>query len=239
MNNLNALIDEGRLLLAEVTKMEDNTTLRGELISKIKSLHTRGRFYLKKSDKIVFKEYSELFSKTYSSESWIGWNTYIRTELEKCVGIFLAINDLNPEDVIDKTLNKIFISHGSFSPHFYKIESFIKALGLLPVYDVNEPTQGKTVNTHVKDLMDNSDFYIILATKETTRDKQNLPNHNVIIEYDRLIQANQSNIIVLIEEDCKMPSMLQDVIYINFNSNTLDSAFIRIATELNKSGLIN
>jgi hypothetical protein len=239
MNNLNALIDEGRLLLAEVTKMEDNTTLRGELISKIKSLHTRGRFYLKKIDKIVFKEYSELFSKTYSSESWIGWNTYIRTELEKCVGIFLAINDLNPEDVIDKTLNKIFISHGSFSPHFYKIESFIKALGLLPVYDVNEPTQGKTVNTHVKDLMDNSDFYIILATKETTRDKQNLPNHNVIIEYDRLIQANQSNIIVLIEEDCKMPSMLQDVIYINFNSNTLDSAFIRIATELNKSGLIN
>jgi len=173
MNNLNTLIEEGKLLLKEVTENEGRVSLKGELITKIRSLHIRGRFYLKKIDKIVFKEYSELFSNTYSTESWDRWNTYIRTELEKCIGFLLAINSLNPEDVIDKTLNKIFISHGSFSPYFYKIESFIKALGLLPVYDVNEPTQGKTVNTHVKDLMDNSDFYIILATKETERGKLN------------------------------------------------------------------
>lgn len=239
MNNLDSLIEEGKLLLQQVLQTEDKISICGEFVSKIKSLHLRGRFYLKKIDKIILKEYSLLFSKTYTSESWDKWNTYIRTELETCLGILLAINSLNPEDVIDKSLNKVFISHGRFTPYFNKIELFIKALGLLPVYDVNEPTQGKTINSHVKNLMDNSDFYIILATKETMRDSQNLPNHNVIIEYDRLLQANISNIIVLIEDDCKMPSMLQDIIYINFNTNTLDGAFIRIATELNKSGLIN
>jgi predicted nucleotide-binding protein len=239
MNKLDALIEEGNLLLKEVVRIENNETILGELMAKIKSLHTRGRFYLKKIDKIVFNEYTKLFSKTYDSESWVAWNTYIRTELEKCIGIFLAINNLDPDEIIDKTLNKIFISHGKFTPYFYKIESFVKALGLLPVYDINEPSQGKTLNQHVKDLMDNSDFYIILATKETSRDNKVLPNHNVVIEYDRLIQANQTNLIVLIEDECAMPSMLQDIIYINFNSNTLDVAFIKIATELNKSGLLN
>lgn len=86
--------------------------------------------------------------------------------------------------------------------------------------------------------MDNSDFYIILATKETERGKQNLPNHNVIIEYDRLLQADKNNLIVLLEDDCKMPTLQQDIIYINFNSNTLDNVFIRIVTELNKPGLL-
>jgi predicted nucleotide-binding protein len=238
MNSLDALIEEGKLLLSEVTKEDEISTLKGDLISRIKSLHTKGRIHLRKIDKILFKEYSELFSKTYSTESWDSWNTYIRTELEKCIGILLAINSFNPNEVIDKTIGKIFISHGKFTPYFYKIESFIKALGLFPVYDINEPTQGKNLNTHVKELMDNSDFFIILATKETQREKQNLPNHNVVIEYDRLIQANQTNLIVLIEDDCKMPSMLQDIIYISFNSCTLDIAFTKIVTELRRSGIL-
>jgi len=239
MDNLKILIDEANNLLTEIVQKENSQSIEGEFVSKIKSLHTKGRFYLKKVDKTIFKEYSELFSRTYTSESWDRWNIYLRTEFEKCLGILMAINSFDSDLVIDKTLIKVFISHGKFTPYFYKIETFVKALGLLPIYDINEPTQGKNINTHVKNLFDNSDFYIILATKETKRGEQDLPNHNVIIEYDRLIQANQSNLIVLIEDDCKMPSMLQDVVYINFASNNLDDAFIKIALELNKSGLIN
>jgi len=110
---------------------------------------------------------------------------------------------------------------------------------LIPVYDINEPTQGKNINTHIQTLMSNSDFYIILATKETKRGNQNLPNHNVVIEYDRLVQSEVNNMIVLLEEDCKMPSMLQDIIYLGFNSNSLDEVFIRLSSELHKIGLIN
>jgi hypothetical protein len=239
MENLQTLIGEAKPLLNEVIKKCNSDVLNGELVSKIKSLHTKGRFYLKKIDKPIFKEYSELFSRTFTSESWDRWNNYIRTEFEKCLGILMAIDSFSPDFVIDKTINKVFISHGRFSPCFYKIESFIKALGLFPIYDINEPSQGKNINTHVQKLFDNSDFYIVLATKETKRDEQNLPNHNVVIEFDRLIQTKQSNVIVLLEEDCKMPSMLQDVIYISFDPNKLEDVFIKIAIELNKSGLLN
>lgn len=239
MKKLDNLIEEARPLLNLVIEKYQHDYLSGDLISKIKSVHIRGRFYMKKIDKVIYNEYSHLFSRTYTNEQWVQWNNYIRTELESCIGFLMAINDLNPDEVIDKTLNKVFISHGKFTPYFYKIETFIKALGLIPFYDINEPSQGKNINSHITNLMENSDFYIILATKETVRDKKNLPNHNVIIEYDRLIQAGNSNIIVLLEDDCTMPSMLQDVIYIGFNSETMDTAFIKIASELNKAGLIN
>jgi len=239
MENLKSLIDDANTLLKELIQKENSHVINGELASKLKSLHTKGRFYLKKVEKPIFNEYCSLLSRTYTNESWVGWNTYLRTEFEKCLGILIAINSFEPEFVLDKSLKKVFISHGKFTPSFYKIESFIKSLGLLPIYDINEPTQGKNINTHVRDLFENSDFYIILATKETKREEQFLPNHNVILEYDRLIQASCNNLIVLIEEDCKMPSMLQDIIYVNFSFNKLDDAFIKIALELNKSGLLN
>jgi len=239
MKYLEDLIKEAKSLQHSVLQIFQKDLITGDLVSKIKSVHIRGRFYLKKIDKVIYKEYSNLFSRTYTNENWTQWNNYIRTELESCIGFLMAINDLNPDEVIDKTLNKIFISHGKFTPYFYKIEAFIKALGLIPIYDINEPSQGKNINSHVTNLIGNSDFYIILATKETIRGKQNLPNHNVLIEYDRLIQAGNSNIIVLLEDDCIMPSMLQDVIYISFNSDTMDTAFIKIANELDKAGLIN
>ena len=236
---LDNLITEGQSLLKNLNEHETRYIIKGDLIARIQSLHLRGQFNLKKIDKIVYKEYSNLFSKTYTQEPWSAWNTYIKTELEKCLGFFMAINLLDEKDVIDRSISKVFISHGKFTQYFYKIDSFIKALGLLSVYDVNEPSQGKTINSHIQNLIENSDFYIIIATKETKRNKQNLPNHNVIIEYDRLIQAHSSNLIVLLEKGCAMPSMLQDVIYISMNSQNMDDVLIRIASELKKSGLIN
>jgi len=233
------LIEEGKLLLNEVIINAASDILRGELVSKIKSLHTIGRFHLKKIDQTIYKEFSDLFSETYKVQNWQAWNNYIRTELEKCLGILMAINSLDANDVIDKTLKKVFISHGKFPPYFNKIELFIKALGLIPIYDINEPSQGKTINSHVNSLMENSNFYIILATKETIRGNDYLPNHNVIIEFDRILQSDNRNLIVLLEDGCKMPSMVQDVIYINFKPKTLDQTFIAIASELNKAGFIN
>lgn len=238
MKNLDSLIEEGKSLLVDFENKSKNP-VQGELVSRIKSLHIKGNFYLKKIDKKIHEEYSKLFAKTFTDEYWDNWNNYTRTELEKCLGILIGIGSLNPEDVIDKTMNKVFISHGKFTPYFYKIESFIKALGLLPVYDINEPTQGKSVNNHIGTLMENSDFYIILATKETVRGNQDLPNHNVIIEFDRLVQSGNLNLIVLLEDGCKMPSMVQDVIYIGFTTETLADTFIKIASELNRSGLLN
>lgn len=239
MTSLDSIISEGTSILQNMIKIESNESIRGDIVSRIIALHTQGRFILRKIDKIVFKEYSELFSKTYTSENWDIWNHYLRSQLEKCLGILMAVKNSNPEDIIDTSPKKIFISHGKFPSYFNKIEMFIKALGLIPVFDINEPTQGKTINNHVRSLMDDADFYLILATIETKRGNENLPNHNVIIEYDRLIQSEKHNLLVLMEDDCKMPSMLQDIIYFNFDSGSLDEAFIKVASEFKKSGILN
>jgi len=109
----------------------------------------------------------------------------------------------------------------------------------LPIYDINEPTEAKTINKHVASLMEKSDFYIILASHETTNvSGKKLPNNNVIIEYDRLVQSKTDEMIVLLEEDCVMPSMLQELIYVPFSKNCMDLAFIKIAVELKNLDLL-
>ena len=87
--------------------------------------------------------------------------------------------------------------------------------------------------------MEKSDFYIILASYETTNVSGiKLPNHNVIIEYDRLVQSKIGEMIVLLEEDCVMPSMLQEIIYVPFSKDCMDRAFIKIAVELKNLDLL-
>lgn len=240
MEELLKLLQIGKELLNKVTCLEFNQPLEGELAASIKSFHVRGRLMLKKIDKITFDEYSNLFAKhSESNFRWDYWKDYMRTELEKCIGILTAISESDPNIILDTSLAKIFISHGKFSPVFEKLEQFIRAIGCIPIYDTSEPSEGRTINEHVNNLIAQADFYIILATYETTDNKGiKLPNHNVIIEYDRLLQLRVDNIIILLEEGCHMPSMLQDVIHSSFDNNCMDKAFIKLAAELNRHGLL-
>jgi predicted nucleotide-binding protein len=239
MERLKVLISEGNNLLTEMINNEGDL-LRGDIITRVRSLHLKGRFILRKVDKAIYQEYSNLFSSTFSKEyNWQTWNYYLRTELEKCIGVFRAISEMQTDEIIDKSLRKVFISHGKFTNAFTKLETFIRSLGLVPLYDTNSPSEAKSINTHVNTLISESDFFIILATIET-KDKtgKNLPNHNVIIEYDRLMRSECKNVVVLLEKDCKMPSMLQDIIYESFTQESLDNAFIKIASELYKNKMI-
>lgn len=232
---LKELIDEGKGLLIKVISVNrnDRTVIAGELPVNIKSLHVKGRYLLKNVDKITFEEYKNLFSGNNDKNmSWDKWNAFLRIELEKCVGIFKAIETIGIDNIKDRNFKKIFISHGKFTPAFTKLETFIRALNLLPTYDINEPSEGKNINKHVSDLIEKSDFFIILATKETSNEKGiYLPNHNVSIEFDRLIQLGKNNLVVLLEEDCKMPTMHQDIVYGNFKTDNMDDAFIKLASE--------
>ena len=240
MEELSKLLEDGKWLMQEVAKLGPGEPLGGVLSASIKSFHVRGRLMIKKIDKVTFNEYSDLFAKHAESNfRWTDWNDYMRTELEKCVGILTAINESDPNIVLDTSVTKIFISHGKFSPAFNKLEQFIRAIGCIPIYDTSETTQGQTINTHVNNLISQADFFVILATCETTNDRgSKLPNHNVIIEYDRLIQLKVDKIIVLLEEGCQMPSMLQDIIFSTFNNNCMDESFIKLAAELQHHGLL-
>lgn len=232
---LKDLIDEGKELLIKVISVDrkDREVIAGELAANIKSLHVKGRYLLKNVDKITFEEYKNLFSVNHDKNmSWDQWNAFLRIELERCVGIFKAIEAIGIDNIKDRSLKKIFISHGKFRPAFNKLETFIRALNLLPTYDINEPSEGKNINKHVFNLIEKSDFFIILATKDTSNEKGiYLPNHNVTIEFDRLIQLGKNNLVVLLEEGCKMPTMQQDIVYVTFRTDSMDSAFIKLASE--------
>ena len=240
MEELSKLLEIGKELMNKVISLGPNQPIGGELAASIKSFHVRGRLMLKKIDKVTFDEYSNLFANHAGPNfKWYDWKDYMGTELEKCIGILTAIDASDPNIILDTSVAQIFISHGKFSPVFEKLEQFIRAIGCIPIYDTSETTQGQTINTHVNNLISQADFYVILATCETTNDKGiKLPNHNVIIEYDRLVQLKVNKIIILLEEGCKMPSMFRDVIYSTFNNNCMDKAFIKLAAELNRHGLL-
>lgn len=240
MEKLNELIIRAEKLLKEISNPDSNNELSGEIVSEVKSIHVQGRLLIRNVDKTTLEEYSKLFSRQpINYYKWDIWKSFIIIEFEKCVGILKAISEVGQEIALDRNLTKIFISHGKFNPAFNKIETFIRALGCLPIYDINEPTEGKTINQHIDSLIQKADFYIVLASSETTNDSgKKLPNHNVIIEYDRLIQSKIDRMVVFLEEGCFMPSIVQEVIYIPFTNECMDKAFTKLVAELKIQNLL-
>jgi hypothetical protein len=240
MEKLNELILKAEQLLNVLSKTPINNSLDSKTLSEVKSIYVQGRLLIKKVDKTILEEYSKLFSNP--PDKYYQWDVlkrYTTVEFEKCLGILKAISESDPEIVFDKSLTNIFISHGKFNPSFYNLELFIRALGCIPIFDINEPTEGKTINQLVNSLMQKADFYIILACSETTNDSgKKLPNHNVIIEYDRLIQSKIDKMIVFLEEGCHMPSMVQEVIYVQFTNECMDKAFTKLVSELKIQNLL-
>ncbi len=159
------------------------------------------------------------------------------TELEKEIGNNPAVST-SGQGMPEGDLVEVFISHGKITRAFNKLEEFLRALGCKPTYDISEPSEGRTINQQVAKLMSEADFYIILATGETKNEKdETLPSHNVTIEYDRLREAQKHNMLVLLEKDTKMPSMLQDTIYESFSQESMDAAFTKLVRELRHHNL--
>lgn len=243
MLDLATLVNKGTGLLTLVEEASRSGSMPPGTMADIKSLHVQGRFLLRKIDKLTNKEYDALFSAILDpgAEEFNGYveANYWRSELGKCVGILKAVLEAGTAEALDRTMAKIFISHGKFSGAFTKVEKFIRALGMLPIYDSEVPTGGKTINEHVHTLIANADFHIVLAKHETTDEAgRKLPNHNVIIEYDRLVETGSRNLIVFLEDECNMPAMLQDVIYVAFTEVSMDNAFTKLAAELKKQHLL-
>ena len=168
MTSISKLVAEASQILAEIEEANSDD-ITSDQATRAYSLHTRGMFLLQKIDKPTYQRYCTFFSKTHDQVgNWQDWNYYIKSELEKCLGVLHAV-ETSGAKALDKSVAKVFISHGEISPAFNKLVGFLHALGCLPLYDTVHPTQGKTINQLVGKLFSEADFYVILATGETKR----------------------------------------------------------------------
>jgi predicted nucleotide-binding protein len=240
---LKDLIKRGENLLSKIEEYEYTDPIPSLIVTEIKTIHFIGNELLSEINYSGFEQYRELFSKEYSQIlDWQKKNSYIKQQLENCLGILRGIDEIGVENIIMKRnfIKRIFISHGAMSDSFVKIESFIRVLGFYPLYDINQATQGNRINEHVEKLMNASDFYIILAFGETTNSNgKRMPNHNVTIEFDRLITKKEKKILLILEKECYLPSMQQDVIYELYDGKCLDNIYTRIIRELKSHGLMD
>jgi hypothetical protein len=183
---LSALVSEAEATLQKLTDLDREQFVNSRLLTTVYRIHAHGRVLLRGIDRETYRTYCELFSASPAQQSrayaWPEWNAYILDQFNRCIGILAMVDQAGWKIARDTTASRIFVSHGKFTTAFKKLETFIRALGCIPVYDVEEPTAGKTINKHVERLFETSDFYVILATAETENaDGTKLPNHNVTL----------------------------------------------------------
>lgn len=239
MLSLEELLAWGTQLQDQVERIYEDQPLPSAIASKIKSFQVQGNLILRKVDRPTREEFASLFARSRSElPQWESYNFFLKEQLDKAVGILMAVQGSGKES-LDTTQVRVFISHGKFTPASTKLETFLRALACLPLYDSDEPTEGRTINQFVEKLFAESDFYTILATGETTNDRgERLPSHNVMIEFDRLVKTDQHRMIVLLEDGVKMPSMVQDVVRHGFTQECMDGAFTQLVRELNRNNLL-
>lgn len=203
-------------------------------------------------------------SKEYITDIWstgLFANPTVRTPiaLEYCVSsVGQAIGKL--EDDIDKGLRdeqgnliignkafismekpKAFIAHGGQSPILDKLKEFLIALGIEPLVVEEQPSEGRSVGENVDYYARQADIAIILATKGDIDGKTGgfIPRGNVLMEIGKLQEIFKERIIYLLQAGTKFPTNISEKVRGRFTTERMDDAFIKIARELCKFGILH
>jgi len=150
------------------------------------------------------------------------------------------INKSDAEILIEH-VPKVFIAHGGESKALEKLCNFLKALGIEPVVAEVEPSGGRLTEGQVDECMANADCAIILATfgnivDNKTGDKH--PRLNVVDELGRCRKTFPKRTILLLQTGIELPSNVSGIVYEQFATQSMDKAFIKVARELAKFGLL-
>ncbi len=135
---------------------------------------------------------------------------------------------------------KAFIAHGGKSEARDKLYRFLTALGATPLIIEEEPKEGRSVNEQVEYYSEQADCAIILGTADDKelKDGKLYPKRNVYIEIGRFQEKFSNKIIYLLEEGASFPSDISEKLYTRFTQESMDEAFITIARELAKFGIL-
>lgn len=141
-------------------------------------------------------------------------------------------------DLADKP--KAFIAHGGKTEARDKLCQFLTALDIIPLIAEEQPSEGRSVAENVDYYARQSDFAIILATKGDIDSKTGgfIPRGNVLMETGKLQEIFKDRIVYLLQAGTKFPTNISEKVRERFTSQNMDNAFIKIAKELNKFGIL-
>jgi predicted nucleotide-binding protein len=147
---------------------------------------------------------------------------------------------LAPSGVAKLEPPKAFIAHGGKSEARDKLCQFLTALGVIPIIVEEQPSEGRSVGENVDWYARQSDCAIILATKGDIDSKTGkfIPRGNVLIEIGKSQELFKDRIIYLLQAGTKLPTNINEKVRARFTSQNMDNAFIKIATELRKFGIL-
>jgi len=135
---------------------------------------------------------------------------------------------------------KAFIAHGGQSPILNKLRDFLIALGIEPLVVEEQASENRSVGDNVDYYARQADFAIILATKGDIDGKAGgfIPRGNVLIEIGKSQELFKDRIIYLLQAGTKFPTNVSEKVWERFTLQNMDIAFIKIAKELKKFGIL-
>ena len=135
---------------------------------------------------------------------------------------------------------KAFIAHGGDSPALSKLKNFLEALGIEPIVVEEQPSEGRSVAENVDWYSRQADCAIILATKGDVDSKTGgfIPRGNVLIEIGKSQEIFKDRIIYLLQAGAHLPTNVSEKVWGRFTTQCMDDAFIKVAIELYKFGLL-
>ncbi len=135
---------------------------------------------------------------------------------------------------------KAFIAHGGKSEACEKLYRFLIALGVTPLIVEEQPSEGRSVGENVDWYARQADCAIILATKGDIDSKTGrfIPRGNVLIEIGKSQELFRNRIIYLLQAGAKFPTDINEKVRARFTQQNMDEAFITIARELAKFGIL-
>lgn len=154
--------------------------------------------------------------------------------------ILSAIKQYGVSKTEETTQPKAFIAHGGKTEALSKLQSFLGALGIVPLIAEEEPSEARSVDEQVEWCLANADCVIILGTADdqNLKDGKLYPRPSVCIEIGRVQERFPRRVIYLLEQGASFPSNITEKVYERFTQENMENAFSKVAKELRAFGIM-
>ena len=141
---------------------------------------------------------------------------------------------------IDTEPPKAFIAHGGDSPALRKLKNFLESLGVQPLVVEEQASEDRSIGEKVNWYSKQADCALVLATKSDIDSKTGefIPRGNVLMEIGQLQDLFKGRIIYLLQTGTKFPTNISEKVRARFSPQSMDNAFIKVARELTKFGIL-